>query len=347
MIWKWELAPFAPFVSGMSAQTPTLAMASRAIVQRPPLAPPKQGGHPHPTPGRPQNGFILLLWFALPGADREWQWGLRGRDLQKESGQEKVKRQNCQKAAAPSSVQQHSCRGWAGKTPRWGVVGEGRQRWCCGAEGSHTAAPLGHLWSDVGLEMKQGQVTRPPSPAEVWFMPWCMCGSWRGGQGVRESSAPGWAMALPMWEGDALGPWEESLEVHPAGEEFLPAVAVPLMNRPTDGAAGLQLCSSPCRCAPPPTATATGTEWPPQRNRGDSMGRAQGLLAASFTLAHLGGRGAAVDMWIPCEIPAKSAHSLLYLLLKGAWQASKGFLGGYFLGDLKRNIKFYSDRPGP
>ena len=65
-------------------------------------------------------------------------------------------------------------------------------------------------------------------------------------------------MALPVQEGDVLGPREESLEVHPTREEFLPAVAVPLMNRPADEAAGLRaLLSRSCAPAPQQMCAAT------------------------------------------------------------------------------------------
>lgn len=82
---------------------------------------------------------------------------------------------------------------------------------------------------------------------------------------MRESSSPGSAMALPAREGHVPGPREESPEVHPAGEEFFPAVAVLLMNRPAPGAGGLRALPSRTalrarRARPPPSAAVTGPD---------------------------------------------------------------------------------------
>lgn len=84
-------------------------------------------------------------------------------------------------------------------------------------------------------------------------------------------------MALPGQEGDALGPREESLEVHPAGEEFLPAVAVRLMNLPTDGAAALRpLLSRSCAPAPPADVLRRPSQPPPVPERNETPKRDQG-----------------------------------------------------------------------
>lgn len=67
-------------------------------------------------------------------------------------------------------------------------------------------------------------------------------------------------MALPAREVDVPGPRDESLEVHPAGEEFFPAAAVLLMNRPAHGAGGLRVLPSPGRRQPraAPAMAVTG-----------------------------------------------------------------------------------------
>lgn len=68
-------------------------------------------------------------------------------------------------------------------------------------------------------------------------------------------------MALPAREGGVPGPREESLEVHPAREEFFPAVAVLLMDRPADGAGGLRALPSRS-CAPAPGGRGCHPPWP-------------------------------------------------------------------------------------
>lgn len=121
-------------------------------------------------------------------------------------------------------------------------------------------------------------------------------------------------MALPARQGDVPAPREESLEVHPAGEEFLPAVAVLLMNRPAHGAGAL-----PCP-APP---------WPDGRPRPVSPDRGRARLGPAWgcciTPAHTGGEtGGAGALWLPWEIPAKLQRSSLCLLLKGARSSGRG-----------------------
>lgn len=190
--------------------------------------------------------------------------------------------------------------------------------------------------------MRQRWVRRPLGPAEPRFAPWCMCGSWRRGQGVRESSSPGWAMALPAREGDVPGLREESLEVHPAGEEFFPAVAVLLMDRPRTGLAACAPSGS--RGHHPPWPWRAREEWAPQRDRARHGGARGDSARPLLHPAQLcGGKGGAGAVWLPRESLAKLARSSLHLLLKGGrWVAE----GGSLFGHLQRQLKVCSHRHG-
>ena len=132
----------------------------------------------------------------------------------------------------------------------------------------------GRRWSRGGLR-GLGALRRPGSR-----LGFCV-GVEEGVRGWGRVQPQGWAMALPGREGDTLGHREESWEVHPAGEEFLPAAAVPLMNRPADRAAAPRALLShscapaPGRCALPPTAATTND--PP----GGIGGTARGQPGAS------------------------------------------------------------------
>lgn len=86
----------------------------------------------------------------------------------------------------------------------------------------------------------------------------------RRGSGGEGEFSPGLSDGPARTGGGRPRPREESLEVHPAGEEFFPAVAVLLMNRPALGAGGLRALPSPGprqpRAAPAMAATGARDE---------------------------------------------------------------------------------------